>query len=409
MRVLYFTQYFPPEVGATQTRADEMTRYLAEQGHSVTVITEVPNHPSGIIPKAYRGRLSERRNEHGVDVLRLWVWASPEKTFTSRLRFYLSYMVMATLAGTLVRGKYDVVIATSPPLFVGAAGLVAALVRRIPFVFEVRDLWPESAIELGELRSKRAIRLAEKLEALLYRRATRIIGVTNGICSRLLGRGVRQSKVVLIPNGANIDLFSYDQASAHSLASTFGLEGKFVALYAGIHGIAQGLETILEAAHILRGRDDIVFIFIGEGPRKSELLERKETMGLANLLFLPEVPTHEMPGYLSLAGCAIVPLRDEPLFRGALPSKMFEAWSCGRPVVLSVAGEAVELLNQANAGIAVAPENPRETAAAILYLAEHRPEATRMGESGARFVRSHFSRREQARKLEALLKTIVRE
>ena len=409
MRILYFSQYFPPEVGATQTRAYEMSRYLAEQGHAVTVVTEIPNHPSGIIPQAYRGRLSERRKEGGVDVLRLWVWASPEKTFKSRMRFYLSYMGMAVLAGSLLRGKYDVVIATSPPLFVGCAGLVASIIRHIPFVFEVRDLWPESAVALGELSSKKAIRLAERLEMILYRRATRVICVTKGICSRLLQRGIPEHQVTLIPNGANTDLFTYDQASAQLLTSTFGLEGKFVALYAGIHGIAQGLETVLEAAHILRGRDDIVFLFVGEGPKKAELLERKEAIGLANVLFLPEVATSEMPGYLSLASCAIVPLRDEEIFRGALPSKMFEAWSCGRPVVLSIAGEAAELLTKAGGGIAVAPENPRDMADAILNLAENRPVAAQMGASGAAFVRSQYSRREQARKLEALLRSVVRE
>src|SRR2546421_1793526 len=168
MRVLYFTQYFPPEVGATQTRAAEMSRYLASRGHNITVVTEVPNHPSGIIPPHYRRRLSERVREDGVDILRLWVWASPEKTFKSRMRFYLSYMGMAALAGALIRGRYDLVYATSPPLFVAVAGAVVALVRRIPFVFEVRDLWPESAVSLGELSSKRAIAAAERLERWLY-------------------------------------------------------------------------------------------------------------------------------------------------------------------------------------------------------------------------------------------------
>src|SRR5438270_5343607 len=168
MRVLYFTQYCPPEVGATQTRAAEMSRYLASRAHKVTVVTEVPNHPSGIIPPRYRGRLSERVMEDGVDVLRLWVWASPEKTFKSRMRFYFSYMALAGVAGSLVRGRYDVVYATSPPLFAAAAGAGAAISRRVPFVFEVRDLWPESAVSLGELTNRRAIWAAEKLERFLY-------------------------------------------------------------------------------------------------------------------------------------------------------------------------------------------------------------------------------------------------
>src|SRR5918911_3033822 len=180
MRVLYFTQYYPPEVGATSTRASAMSRYLVEMGHQVTVVSEVPNHPSGVIAPHYRGRLSERVCEDGVDVLRLWVWTSPKKTFKSRMRFYLSYMGMGALAGSLLRGRYDLVYATSPPLFVGPAGMAVALRRRVPFVFEVRDLWPESAVSLGELSSKRAIWAAEGLEHRLYRRVRADDGVCRG-------------------------------------------------------------------------------------------------------------------------------------------------------------------------------------------------------------------------------------
>ncbi len=407
MRVLYFTQYFPPEVGATQTRAYEMSRYLASQAHHVTVVTEVPNHPSGIIPANYRRRLSERVTEDGVDVLRLWVWASPEKNFKSRMRFYLSYMGMAALAGTLIRARYDLVYATSPPLFVGAAGAAAAIARRIPFVFEVRDLWPESAVSLGELSSQRASSLATRLEEALYRKAARITVVTEGIRRRLLERGIAESKLALIPNGANTDLFRYDPVGAEEGRSRLPLEGRFIALYAGIHGLAQGLETLLEAAARLKERHDIVFVFVGEGPRKSDLLRLQEKLGLDNVLFLPEVPAARMPAYLSAAGCAIVPLRDEPVFRGALPSKMFEAWACARPVVLSAAGEAVSVLESAHGGKAVAPENPAALADAVAWMAGHPTDAEVMGQAGRRFVEERYSRREQARQLELLLKSVV--
>ncbi len=409
MRILYFTQYFPPEVGATQTRAFEMSRYLARQGHRVTVVTEVPNHPSGIIPPHYRGRLFERRREQGVDVLRLWVWTSPHKSFGSRMRFYLSYMAMAGLAGSLIKGRYDLVYATSPPLFVGAAGLAAHFARRIPLVFEVRDLWPESAVALGELHNKWAIVAAEKLESLLYRRARRVVAVTQGIERRLVERGVPPHKTALVPNGANTDLFRYTEAGRAKVRAELGLEGKFVVLYAGIHGIAQGLETVLQAADLLRGDPDLQFVFVGEGPRKGALLSMKSKLGLSNVRFVPEVPAEAMPAYLSAADCAVVPLRDEPLFRGALPSKMFEAWACRRPVLLAVAGEAADLLRDARGGLSMRPEDPEALAAAIRYLRTHPEEAAAMGHRGRDYVVRRYSRREQARKLEQLLEEVSQE
>ncbi|MDQ3707067.1 MAG: glycosyltransferase family 4 protein [Chloroflexota bacterium] len=409
MRILYFTQYFPPEVGATQTRAFEMSRYLGSQGHHVTVITEVPNHPSGIIPPEYRGRLSERRTEQGVDVFRLWVWTSPEKTFATRMRFYLSYMGMAALAGSLVRGRYDLVYATSPPLFVGASGLLASLLRRVPLVFEVRDLWPESAVALGELSNRKAIAAAEVLEKALYARASRIVTVTQGIRARLIERGIAAEKLALIPNGANTELFRPDPDGAARLRRELGLESSFVVLYAGIHGIAQGLENVLEAARLLRDEPHIQFVMLGEGPRKAALAQQCEELGLTNLRMLPEVPATSMPAYLSMADCAIVPLKDEPVFSGALPSKMFEAMSCGTPVVLSVAGEAVDVLKEAGGGIAVPPEDPQELARAIEELCRQPEKAREMGGKGQQYVTLNYTRQEQARKLEVLLHEVKRD
>ncbi len=407
MRILYFTQYFPPEVGATQTRAWEMCRFLIDEGHYVTVVTEVPNHPSGIIPPDYQDRLSERKWESGIDVLRLWVAASPEKTFRSRMQFYLSYMAMASVAGVAIRGKYDLVFATSPPLFVGAAGLASALKRRIPFVFEVRDLWPESAVALGELKSRRAIAAAERLEKALYGRAARIVAVTEGIRKSLVERKISSEKVALIPNGANTDRFTYQREAARTLRAELGLEGKFIALYAGIHGVAQGLETVLYAAKLLSEKTDIYFLLVGEGPRKQALQEMSMSLGLGNVRFLSEVPTERMPAFLSAAGCSLVPLRDEPLFRGALPSKLFEAWACSCPVVLSVAGEAALVLSRADGGIATAPEDPIGMAEAISYMYHNKEKAEMMGGRGRAYVETYYSRRSQARMLEALLREVV--
>jgi glycosyltransferase involved in cell wall biosynthesis len=409
MRVLYFTQYYPPEVGATQTRAAEMSRHLAGAGHDVTVVTEVPNHPSGIIPPEYRGKIWERTREDGVDVLRLWVATAPEKTFRTRMAFYLSYMAAAGAAGSLLAGRYDVVFATSPPLFAGASGLAAATVRNIPFVFEVRDLWPESAVVLGELNNRRAIVAAERLEALLYSRAARIVAVTVGIRERLIERGLPERKLALIGNGANTGHFRFDPRRREVVRHRLGLDTRFVAMYAGVHGIAQGLETLLEAAALLGDDERVALVFVGEGPRKAALVSRAAVMGLRNVRFLPEVSSAEMPGYLSAADCSIVPLRDEPLFRGALPSKMFEAWACARPVVLSVAGEAASVLEEARGGISCPPEDAAAMAAAIRSLAGNPGGASEMGRSGRALVEARYSRAAQARLLESLLREVVTE
>lgn len=407
MHILYLSQYFPPEVGATQSRAYEMARHLVSAGHRVTLIAEVPNHPSGIVPAEYRGKLYERTNLDGIEVIRVWVKASPTKTTTTRMVFYLSYMLTASLAGLIwARGHYDVLYATSPPLFVGGAALVLSLIRRIPLVFEVRDLWPESAVALGELSSSRAIAMAGKLEEMCYNRARRIVVVTEGIRRRLEERGWG-AKLELIPNGANTELFQPDPEAAKKLRDELGLAGKFLVLYAGIHGLAQGLETVLEAAALLQKNQDIHFLFVGEGPRKAELLALRNQRGLRNVTMLAERPRSEMPAFLSAADVALVPLRKLDLFEGAVPSKMFDAWACGCPVLLSIDGEARQILERANAGLFVEPENAEQMAQAILQLDGERERLREYGDNGRRFVEAHYSRQRLAGRLEALLSELV--
>ncbi len=411
MRILYLSQYFPPEVGATQTRAYEMARYLVSAGHQVTMLTEVPNHPSGIIPPEYQGKFWERSNLDGINVIRVWVKASPNKTFSTRMAFYLTYMLNAALAGlVLARGRYDALVATSPPLFVGGAALVLSVLRRIPMVFEVRDLWPESAVALGELHSPRAVALAGKLEKTCYNRARRLVVVTEGIRRRLAERGFG-AKLALIPNGANTDLFRPDPAAGAALRAELGLAlgNRFVVLYAGIHGIAQGLETALEAARQLQAVSDVHFVFVGEGPKKVELLAMKERLGLDNVTMLPERPRSDMPAFLSAADVALVPLRRLKLFEGALPSKMFDAWACGCPVILSIDGEARRVLEQADAGLFVEPENAGQMAKAILQLKGDPALLHRYGDNGRRLVEENYSRQRLAAQLERLLLTVIKE
>jgi glycosyltransferase involved in cell wall biosynthesis len=282
----------------------------------------------------------------------------------------------------------------------------------------VRDLWPESAVALGELSSPRAVVLAGKLEKMCYNRARCLVVVTEGIRQRLVERGFG-NKLALIPNGANVDLFRPDPAAGAALRAELGLAldgtrgqasgAKFVVLYAGIHGIAQGLETVLEAAQQLQATPDVHFLFVGEGPKKAELLAMKERLGLVNVTLLPERPRTDMPAFLSAADVALVPLRRMKLFEGALPSKMFDAWACGCPVILSIDGEARQLLERADAGLFVEPENAGQMAEAILKLKGDPDRLRRYGDNGRHAVEAGYSRQRLAVQLEALLLEMIKE
>jgi glycosyltransferase involved in cell wall biosynthesis len=409
MNILYLSQYFPPEAGATQTRAYEMARNWVRLGHQVTMLTEIPNHPAGIIPPAYHGKLYERSDLEGIDVIRVWVKTSPIKNFRNRLLFYLTYLANATFAGLLLRsgwsrtlgrpGGFDLIYATSPPLFVGGAALALSHLQRIPMVFEVRDLWPESAVALGELSNRHAIAWATRLEESCYRRANGIVVVTDGIRSALEDRGIPGDKLLLVPNGANIELFQFRPEGRQRIRAELGMQDAFIAIYAGIHGVAQGLETIAQAANRLRDRPQIHFLLVGDGPEKARIAALAADYGLSNLTLIPEQPRDKMPDYLSSADVALVPLRNVPLFHGARPSKMFDAWSCERPLLLSIDGEARRTMEQARGGIFVPPEDPDAMAQAILHLQECPAKRIQMGANGRSYTETHFSRRRLAEEL----------
>ncbi len=408
MRILYLSQYFPPEVGATQTRAYEMAHNLVQLGHQVTVLTEVPNHPSGIIPPAYRGKLYERAKMDGIDVIRVWVKTAPEKTFATRMLFYLTFMVDATLAGSLLApGRFDLVYASSPPLFVGGAALALSRLRRAPMVFEVRDLWPESAVQLGELNSTRAVRQATRLEETCYRRARHIVVVTEGIRTRLLERGFPAEKMTVIPNGANTDLYT-PQTLNLELRRSWGIgPERFVVLYAGLHGLAHGLETALLAAEELGEHPEILFLFVGDGPQKAALVERARQMGLPNVQFHDALPEVELPAAIAMADVGLDTRRRLGISQGTLPVKMFSYMASARPVLLSTEGESTELLRRAGAGVAVPPEDPKALSQAVLDLQADPALRAEMGRRGRAFVEAHYSRQGFARRLEQLLQSLL--
>lgn len=408
MKILHLTQYFPPEPGAVQVRAHAMAFNLVKAGHEVTVLTEMPNHPTGVIHPAYRGKILTRENLDGIDVVRVWVKTSTEKTFWNRMAFYLSYMVNATIRGLLLRGHYDVIYANSPPLFVGGAALALSYIRRTPFVFEVQDLWPESAVEMGELTNPRYIRWATWLEERCYERASRIVVVTEGIRDRLIERGYPEEKLALIENGSNTNLFRPVPEQAAALRYEWGLEDKFIAMYGGIIGLAQGLETLVETARLLERESEVHMILVGNGPRREAIEHLIAEYQLSNLTFLPEQPLEAMPAHISAADVMLVPLRDLALFEGARPTKMFDAWACQRPTIVSISGEARRIMEEANAGIGTPPEDASAIAQAILDLRDKPEKGHSLGLNGQRYVDRYYSLQVMASKLETVLRDAAR-
>ena len=407
MRVLFLSQYFPPECGATQSRTWEMARGLVRGGHTVTVVTEVPNHPAGVVRPEFRRSLWRRRTEDGVDVLHLWVATSPVKSRARRLSFYGTYALGATLAGLALRGRYDVLYATSPPLTTGAAALILSRLRGLPLVFEVRDLWPESAVALGELTSPAAVRWATRLEEACYRRARRVVVVTQGIKDALLARNLPPEKVVLIPNGASTTLHHFSAEGRERVRRELGAETAFLVVYAGLFGVAQGLDVVLEAARALGDRPDIRFVLMGEGPEKALLQDRVREFGLTRVRLMAERPCEQIHAVLSAADAVVVPLRDLPVFRGAVPSKIFDAWACRRPVLLAAEGEGAALVREVGGGVCVPPENPNALAEAVLALKDDAAGRAAMGAQGYSYTVANRSRESQADRLRSLLEEVV--
>lgn len=407
MRVLFVTPYFPPEVGAPQTRIYELALRLSKMGHEISVLTTFPNYPSGIVPKEWRGKWFTKTIQEGLSIYRVWSYATPNRGFLKRITSHLTFAISATLAALLLP-RTDTMIVESPPLFDGFIGVFASTLRSIPYLFTVSDLWPESAIQMGMLKNQLLIRLSKSIELLFYRRASAVLALTAGIRDKIIADHIPASKVLLFRNSVDCELF-HPAPVLGEFRSEIGVRNSdFLVLYAGTFGLAQNLGTVLDASHQLQnqGRSGIHFVLAGDGAESDILRAKAEAQGLLNLSFLSSLPKARVPELLNAADCVLVPLRNLEIFRGALPTKMFEAMACGKPLVLSVAGEAAELVEAAGAGICVAPEDSVAIQQAILALNKDRSGARRMGDNGRAFVLQHFSRDARALELNQALETL---
>lgn len=408
MRILFLSHYFPPEGNAPASRTYENCKRWVREGHEVTVLTCVPNCPDGVPYEGYRNRIWQKETFDGIKVVRVWTYLAANKGRLRRTANYLSYMVSAVFS-TLFVTRPDILIATSPQVFCGLAGIIAGRLRRVPVVLEIRDLWPESIVAVGAMRKGRGIILLEWLEQRMYAAAAHIVTVGYGYRNCLISRGVEPAKISVIANGADFALYSRRNVDP-SLESRFGMDGKFVCLYCGTIGMACGLEIVIRAARILKekGRENISFLMVGDGAACQNLEREAKREGLRNIVFAGRQPKSLIPDLLAMSDVCLVHLRKAATFKTVLPSKIFEAAAMAKPILLGVEGCASVLVREAEAGICFEPENAVQLAAEIEKLADDPTLAGRLGLSGREYVRRYYDREMLARRYLDLILRVQR-
>jgi glycosyltransferase involved in cell wall biosynthesis len=392
MRVTFLCQYFPPEMGAPAARTFEHARYWVENGHEVTVITGFPNHPTGVIHPAYENAWVKREKIEGIELLRTRVYLTPNRGFTRRILNFLSYFISSLCFGAVMTKRPDVVVGTSPQFFCALAAYLLSRLKGVPFVFEVRDIWPESAIELGVLKNRWVIRVLEAVELFLYRRADLIIPVAESTKPYLIGKGIAPEKIKVVPNGIDARYLALPSKSPELTRAELGLQGKFVISYIGTHGLSHALATVLQAADKLRDDSRYHFLFIGEGAVKERLKRQAAELKLNNVTFKDAQPRERLLSFYRASDLCLVPLRRLPLFQKVLPSKLFELMGNGCPIICSVEGEAAALVKRAKAGLCIEPESVEALLAAIRQLDADPQLRQQLSENGKQFVTTYYLR-----------------
>lgn len=394
MKVIFLTQYFPPETGAPQNRLFATAQALRRCGADMTVLTAMPNYPDMRVHAGYRGKWKVEEEQEGIRVLRAWIHVPTGRGIFPRLLNYFSFVVSSLIVGLFNLKRSDVLLVESPPLFLGITAMLLARAKGAKLVFNVSDLWPESAVRLGLVTDRSLIRLSTWLEMKCYRNSAIITGQTQGIVADIQRR-CPGKRVVWIPNGvdfAAMELFTQAPPDRSPLAALGIGEQDLVFAYAGILGHAQGLEVILRAAWLLRD-EHVHFLLVGAGPESGKLKATAVSQRLRNVHFVDRMPRAELIGLLRSTSGVVVPLRKNDLFKGAIPSKIFEALALGKPVLLGVEGEAKRLfIEEGGAGLAFAPEDAEDL---VHQLRRYRAEPTLLethGSSGLRYVRANFDR-----------------
>ncbi len=415
MKILFLSHYFPPEVNAPASRTYEHCKSWTDNGHQVTVVTCAPNHPKGKVFAGYKNHLYHRETIDGIDVIRLWTFVTANEGVLKRTFNYISFMLMAILVVPFLK-RPDIVVSTSPQFFNGLAGYFVSRLKRAKWVLEIRDLWPESIVAVGAIRNRKIIDLLESVERFAYEKADHIVTVTQSFKQYMQDRGIREDKISVIYNGANLQLFKADQTDTDKETYTDGLnalkselKNKFVASYVGTHGMAHHLDTLLEAAELLQHRTDIVFLMVGDGAEKTKLVAKKHSKKLDNVIMLDQLPKQAMPHIWQLSDVSIVHLKRCKLFKTVIPSKIFESMAMSKPILLGVEGEVKNIIEAGKCGLLIEPENSRQMAEGIVQLANNKEYLSLLGKNGRRYVTTYFDRNILAGQFEVLMSTLLEE
>src|SRR5437762_2694904 len=385
MRILFFSHYFPPEVNAPASRTYEHCREWVAAGHEVHVITCVPSHPVGVPFRGYRPGWYQQERHDGIVVHRVWTLPAPNKGVVKRTLNYLSFMPPAVWR-SLMLGRFDVLIGTSPQFFCTVATWIAASLGRTPWVFELRDLWPESIHAVGAARAYMPLKMLERLELLMYAQARSVVCVSEAFVRNLVSRGVPTSKISFVPNGVDTAMWTAG-VRAKGRAKLEADESDIIVSYIGTIGMAHDIGTVLDAERLLgRERPRLRFVIIGDGAEREALAARARAEGLDNVTFTGLVPRAEIPDYLAASDVSLVTLKPSALFKTVLPSKMFESMAAACPIVLAVEGEAQRLLDRAGAGVSVAPRDASALAAVVGRVGGHAVRRRTVGAGGVFFV-----------------------
>ncbi len=402
MHILLIHQSFAALDEPGGTRHHELARYLSSQGHQVTVIASPVSYLTGT---TRQGRLRWRQEEvdEGVTILRTYTYPALHRSFVARVFSFLSFMVSSFIAGLSVR-DVDLVWGTSPPIFQGLTAWALGRLKKVPFLFEVRDLWPIFAIQVGVLRNQFLIRASEWLERFLYSHADRVMVNSPGFSEHVTRRGARC--VELVPNGADPRMFDLP-SDGSEVRRENGWQDRFVALYAGAHGMSNDLGVVLEAASLLRDHSEIQLVLLGDGKEKPALMQRAREMSLENLSFLPSVPKMEMPAVLAASDACIAILKPIPMYATVYPNKVFDYMAAGKPVVLAIRGVIQDVIEQSGGGIPIPPGDSHAMADAILRLSADRDTARQMGRQGRSYLESHFDRALLSQKLAHICQEMI--
>jgi glycosyltransferase involved in cell wall biosynthesis len=401
LHILFVSHYFPPEVNAPASRTHEHCRRWVADGHDVTVITGVPNHPAGELFPGFVNRWIQEETIDGIRVIRTWMLLTPNAGFLKRILNYVLFGLTSLWAARRVR-RPDVVVATTPQFFCGLAGAAIARVKRRPFVLEVRDLWPKSIVELDQLDEGPILRMLERMEKWMYHSADGIVVNTSAFIDHITSLGVPADRIELVYNGIDADRFR-PQPASEDLRREHGLVGKRTVAYIGTLGLAHGLQTVIDAAALLRDRSDVVFLLIGDGAERGRLESTIAERGLENVRVLGLQPREKMPAWIATIDVLLVTLRDLPVFETVIPSKIFEFLAQERPVIVAASGEIARMTREADVALVTRPEDPEALAASIANVLDDPETASKRARRGREWVNENFVRDDLARRMLAFI------